>query len=90
MSQILQQPECLSEYLPPNTFVHKNDIEGAIWTADLIVRSDDRNEPGMILGPIVDPFTSYEEFGSFVHCRTMARNRYVRSSFEISLKFHFL
>ena len=74
MPHLLESPSWLTLQLPPDTFDYTHNIDD-YWIA---TRS---NVPGTERGagftPVADPYKKGPEFGSLVHCTTMACNAYM-------------
>jgi hypothetical protein len=88
--RFLQRLEWLSQNLPPNTFADKDDVELGLWQPFASLASEDSNEQKAIFTPVADPFRDYEEHGSYVHCTSKARDRYISYALNNAAKLQLL
>lgn len=84
-----QRPEWLSQNLPQDTFVNRDDFECGLWEAGVSGPSADDMHPKSMFTPVANPFNNPDHHGSYVHCTTIAWDRFVSHRLRDSIKLQF-
>lgn len=87
--RFLERPEWLSQNLPQDTFVDRDDLECGLWEAGVSGSSADGTHPKSMFTPVANPFNNPEYHGSYVHCTTIAWDRFVSHHLGSSIKLQF-